>query len=155
MVRRPTIKGRSLFVARSKDNLGEAARILKAAVAKDPQFARAWEMLGAVLVSSKSWDVGDERDYQAGVDAVDMALRLDPNMSLAYAVRGLVQQDMIPSRGVVAWEDSSESHSRAIAHDETNATAFLWRGASRTALGYFDGAIPARTSPRHAWKAAE
>jgi adenylate cyclase len=135
------LKGRSLFIARSKDNMGEAARILKAAVAKDPQFARAWEMLGAVLVSSKSWDVGDERDYQAGVDAVDMALRLDPNLSLAYAVRGLVQQDMIPSRGAVGWEDSSESYSRAIEHDETNATAFLWRGASHTALGYFDGAI--------------
>jgi adenylate cyclase len=39
------LKGRSLFIARSKNNLIEAARVLKAAVAKDPKFARAWEML--------------------------------------------------------------------------------------------------------------
>jgi hypothetical protein len=104
------LKGRSLFIARTRENLAEAARILKVAVAKDPKFARAWEMLGAVLVTSKSWDVGDERDYQAGVDAVDTALRLDPNLSLAYAVRGEVQVDMIPSRGAVGWEDSSASY---------------------------------------------
>jgi adenylate cyclase len=135
------LKGRSLFIARNGDNLVEAARILNLAVAKDPKFARAWEMLGAVLVTGKSWDVGDESDFKAGVDAVEMALRLDPNLSLAYAVRGEVQADMVPSRGAVGWEDSSESFSRAIEHDGTNATAFLWRGANHAALGYFDSAI--------------
>jgi TolB-like protein/tetratricopeptide (TPR) repeat protein len=135
------LKGRSLFIARTKDNLAEAARILKVAVAKDPKFARAWEMLGAVLVTGKYWDVGDESDHQAGADAVEMALRLDPNLSLAYAVRGEIQADMVPSRGAVGWEDSSESFSRAIEHDGTNATAFLWRGANHGALGYSDLAI--------------
>jgi adenylate cyclase len=135
------LRGRSLFIARTRENLTEAARILKVAVAKDPKFARAWEMLGAVLVTSKSWDVGDERDYQAGVDAVDTALRLDPNLSLAYAVRGEVQVDMIPSRGAVGWEDSSASYSRAIEHDGTNATAYSWRGENYAALGYLDRAI--------------
>jgi TolB-like protein/Tfp pilus assembly protein PilF len=135
------LKGRSLFIDRSKQNLIAAGGALKAAVAKDPKFARAWEMLGAVLVTGKSWGVGDESDHQAGVDAVEMALRLDANLSLAYAVRGLVQADMVPSRGAVGWEESSESYSRAIEHDRTNATAFLWRGADHTALGYFDGAI--------------
>jgi hypothetical protein len=36
------LKGHSLFVARTRYNLGEAARIMRAAVAKDPKFARAW-----------------------------------------------------------------------------------------------------------------
>jgi TolB-like protein/Tfp pilus assembly protein PilF len=135
------LKGRSLFIARSRQNLIAAAGPLRAAVAKDPKFARAWEMLGAVLVTGKSWGGSDESDHQAGVDAVEMALRLDANLSLAYAVRGVVQADMVPSRGAVGWEESSESYSRAIEHDGTNATAFLWRGADHTALGYFDGAI--------------
>jgi len=135
------LKGRSLFIARTKDNLAEAARILKVAVAKDPKFARAWEMLGAVLVTQHHWGVGDESDIQAGVDAVEMALRLDPNLSLAYAVRGQVQEDMIPSRGAVGWEESSASYSRAIEHDGANATAFLWRGDNYAALGYLDRAI--------------
>jgi TolB-like protein/tetratricopeptide (TPR) repeat protein len=135
------LKGRSLFIDRSRQNLIAAAGALKAAVAKDPKFARAWEMLGAVLVTSKSWDVGDESNQQAAADAADMALRLDPNLSLAYAVRGQVQLDAIPSRGAVGWEDASESLSRAIEHDGTNATAYSWRGTHHTALGYFDGAI--------------
>jgi adenylate cyclase len=135
------LKGRSLFIARTTENLAEAARILNMAVAKDPKFARAWEMLGAVLVISKSWGVGDESDHQAGADAVDMALRLDPNLSLAYAVRGIVQMDTIPSRGAVGWEDASESYSRAIEHDGTNATAYSLRAANYAALGYFDRAI--------------
>jgi TolB-like protein len=135
------LKGRSLFIARSKPNLIEAASVLRAAVAKDPRFARAWEMLGAVLVIGRSWDVGEERDYQAGADAVDTALRLDPSLSLAYAVRAEVLGYMVPSRGAVGWEESSDNLSRAIEHDGTNATAYLWRGENYLALGYFDRAV--------------
>jgi adenylate cyclase len=135
------LRGRALFIDRSKQNLIAAAASLKAAVAKDPKFARAWEMLGAVLVTWESWNLGDERDTQAGADAVDTALRLDPNLSLAYAVRGEVQLDSIPSRGAAGWEDSSENYSRAIEHDGTNATAYSWRGSTYAALGYLDRAI--------------
>jgi TolB-like protein/Tfp pilus assembly protein PilF len=135
------LKGRSLFIARTAEHLAESARILKVAVAKDPKFARAWEMLGAVLVTSHYWGVGDESDIHAGADAIDMALRLDPNLSLAYGVRGEVQLDMIPSHGVGGWDDSLESYSRAIALDGTNATAYSWRGANYAALGYLDRAI--------------
>jgi adenylate cyclase len=108
------LKGHSLFIDRTTPNLIAAAGALKEAVAKDPKFARAWEMLGAVLVTSEAWNIGDERDYQAGVDAVERALRLDPNLSLAYAVRGEAQINMIPSRGAVGWEDSSGNYLRAI-----------------------------------------
>jgi adenylate cyclase len=135
------LKGRSLFLDRSKQNLIAAAGALKAAVAKDPKFARAWEMLGAVLVTGKSWDVGDERDYQAGADAVDMALHLDPNLSLAYAARGEFQLNAIPSRGAAGWESSSENYLRAIEHDATNATAYSFLGSSEAALGYLDRAV--------------
>lgn len=136
------LKGRALFIARNKQNLRAAIAPLKAAVAKDPKFARAWEMLAAVLVIGEgSWDVGDAADYQTGVDAISMALRLDPNLSLAYAVRGEVQGDAIPGSGEVNWEDSFESFSRAIEHDGTNATAYVWRGVNYVALGYFDRGI--------------
>src|SRR5882757_11218648 len=117
------LRGRSLFIDRSKQNLIAAAGHLKAAVAKDPKFARAWEMLGAVLVTGESWNIGDESDTQAGANAVDTALRLDPNLSLAYAVRGEFQLPTIPSRGAASWEDSSENYLRSIEHDGTNATA--------------------------------
>jgi adenylate cyclase len=135
------LKGRSLFIARTKDKLPEAARVLKVAVAKDPKFARAWEMLGAVLATEKYWDVGDKGDYQAGSDAIDMALHLDPNLSMAYTVRGEIQTDTAVGRGAVGWEDALGSSSRAVEHDANNATAYLFRGQIYMALGYFDRAI--------------
>jgi len=134
------LKGRSLFMARTKRNLQVAIAPLKEAVAKDPKFARAWEMLGAVLVTGRAWDVGDMADYQAGLDAISTALRLDPSLSLAYAVRGEDQGDPVYGHPV-AWEDSFQSFARAIEHDGTNATAYAWRGINNNALGYFDKAI--------------
>jgi adenylate cyclase len=135
------LSGRSLFLARSKQNLIAAAGVLRAAVAKDPKFARAWEMLGAVLVTSKSWDIGDDRDFRSGADAVDTALRLNPNLSLAYAVRAEARVYGIPTHGAVVWEEASDDLSRAIANDRTNATAYLWRAENYAALGYLDRAI--------------
>jgi TolB-like protein len=135
------LKGRALFIGRNKQNLRAAIAPLKAAVAKDPKFARAWEMLGAVLITGKAWDASDLHEYQAGADAIDTALRLDPSLSLAYAARGEAQLYTIPDRGVVGWDDSNDSYSRAIERDATDATAYAWRAQNYIALGYFDRAI--------------
>jgi TolB-like protein/tetratricopeptide (TPR) repeat protein len=135
------LKGRALFIARTEQNLRAAIAPLKAAVARDPKFARAWEMLGAVLVTGGSWSISDPADVQAGADAIDMALRLDPNLSLAYAVHGELQVKMIPDRGAVGWDNLIANYSRAIEHDGTNATAYAWLGATLAALGYLDRAV--------------
>jgi adenylate cyclase len=134
------LRGHSLFIARDRENLLEAAHVLKAAVAKDPQFARAWEQLGAVLAVSDDWGVNEESDYlKAALDATDMALRLEPNLSLAFAVRGKAQT--MPRDGKTDWEEAFASFSTALAHDGHNATAYLWRGNSFFFLGYFDRAL--------------
>jgi adenylate cyclase len=135
------LKGRSLFIARSRENLIAAAGVLKTAVEKDPKFARAWEMLGAVLVIGKSWGIGDESEYQAGADAIDTALRLDPKLSMAHAVRASVWSYKVPAQGLLAWEESTKEYSLAIENDQTNATAYLWRAEDLATLGYFDRAI--------------
>ena len=132
---------RALFIARSTQNLVAAIAPLRAAVAKDPKFARAWEMLGAVLCLGRYWNYGDAADYRAGVDAIDTALRLDPNLSLAYAVRGGIHTDMIPGHGAGGWDDAFDSYARAIERDATDATAYMYRGANYAALGYFDRAV--------------
>ena len=134
------LKGRALFIARNTQNLRAAIGPLKTAVASDPKFARAWEMLGAVLFTGKAWNVGGPADWQAGADAIDTALRLDPNLSLAHAVRGEVQIEMIPL-GRATWDDSIDSYSRALEIDGTDATAYAWRAQNYTALGYFDRSI--------------
>src|SRR5262249_52865135 len=96
---------------------------------------------GAVLVTMESWDVGEAADWQAGADATETALRLDPNLSLAHAVRGEVQLLMIPRRGTTGWDQSMESISQAIEIDGSDATALTWRAQNFAALGYLDRAI--------------
>ncbi|HWZ61994.1 MAG TPA: hypothetical protein VNX02_03160 [Steroidobacteraceae bacterium] len=135
------LKGHALFLARTKPNLSEAARLLKAAVDKDPQFARAWESLAAVLVVSHAWGLTGESDYQAGAaQAADRALELEPNLSLPYAVRGAVQSNRIALGSGGSWDESLSALGEAIRRDAQNATAYLWRGGDNETLGYFERA---------------
>jgi tetratricopeptide (TPR) repeat protein len=97
-------------------------------------------MLAAVLMASESWGIGDESLQQAAADAADMAVRLDPNLSLAYAVRGIARVLMVPRSSAAGWDSALDNFSRAIEHDGTNATAFAWRAMEYAALGYFDRA---------------
>ena len=131
------LRGRSLFIARSVENLSESAHVLKAALAKDPKFARAWEMLGAVFVISGFWGVKEETDYQsAALAAADTALSLDPSLSMAYAVRGQAQVNSMDRNPRANWDELMANFSEAVTHDSRNATAFLWRGGSYVTLGF-------------------
>jgi len=85
--------------------------------------------------------VGQETDQQEAADASDMALRLDPNLSLAYAVRGEVQSGLVHSRGAASWHEALADYSRAIEHDGTNATAYSWRAEDYASLGYLERAV--------------
>lgn len=135
------LKGHALFLARTRPNLIESARLLRAAVDQDPKFARAWESLAAVLVVSKAWGLTEESDYQqAAAQAADRALELDPNLSLPYAVRGAVQSNRIALGNGGSWEDSLSALGEAIRRDPKNATAYLWRGGDHQTLGYFEPA---------------
>lgn len=135
------LRGHALFLARSKENLAEAARLLRLAVAGDPKFARAWESLAAVLAISPFWGLQEEPDYeQAALDAADRALALDAGLSLAHAVRGRVQLNRIAHGGAGNWQQSLTDLDEAVARDAQNATAYLWRGGDYSLLGYRDRA---------------
>jgi adenylate cyclase len=135
------LKGHALFISRSKANLSEAARLLKATVDKDPKFARAWESLAAVLVISQVWGLHEEADYQqAAVVAADRALQLDSGLSLPYAVRGKAQSNRIALGAAGSWDESIAALDEATRRDPENATAFLWRGGNLLTLGYLDRA---------------
>ena len=62
------------------DRLGEAEPILRAALAKDPKLAYAWNNLGRCLNEKKAW--------AEACDALDKALLLQPNQTEALFNRG-------------------------------------------------------------------
>ncbi|HVP33866.1 MAG TPA: hypothetical protein VMT09_09500 [Steroidobacteraceae bacterium] len=135
------LKGHALFLARTKPNLSEAARLLRAAVDQDPKFARAWESLAAVLVISQFWGLTEQENYlRSAIQAADQALRLDPGLSLAYAVRGIAQANLIALGQQGSWQEALAQLSEALTRDPRNATAYLWRAGTWFNLGYLDRA---------------
>ena len=135
------LQGRALFLARSVQNLSKAASVLKQALGKDPKFARAWATLAAVYTVSEAWGVRYLTDYQhAALDAAATATRLDPKLSLPFAVRGLVQSNLLVRDQRATWEESLASLTQAIANDPKDATAYAWRSMNFRSLGYFDRA---------------
>ena len=135
------LKGHALFLARTKPNLSEAARLLRAAVDQDPKFARAWESLAAVLVISRFWGLTEEEDYvRSAIQAADQALRLDPGLSLAYAVRGIAQANLIALGQQGSWQEALAQLAEALRRDPRNASAYLWRAGTYFNLGYLERA---------------
>ena len=129
------LKARELFIARRE--LDESVRLFERAVEMDPGFARGWEGLAAVSSVIQSWGFND-RDYTAlARTSAERALKLDPSLSMPWAVLSQVQKHKWP----VDYDKVQQYVEKAIAADPRNATALLWRGISWTELGFFDRAI--------------
>jgi TolB-like protein len=128
------LRGRQLFIAR--DRMPESMQLLEQAVALDPQFARAWETLGAVYSVALSWGI-DDRDYnRMAVEASRRALAINERLSMAWAVLGTKAMDM--ERDFIMAMDHLD---RALDNDVKNTTALLWRSIVFSTLGFFDQAI--------------
>ncbi len=124
------LKGRALFIAR--DQLEESIRLLELAVELDPNFARAWEALGAVYGVVVSWGIVD-RDYDAlAPEAARKALELNPDLSMPWAILGLQEENYLVGM---------EQFDRATTNDPKNSTAFLWRAIAWADLRFFDRAV--------------
>jgi tetratricopeptide (TPR) repeat protein len=135
------LKGRELTIARR--DLAEAITLLEEAVRRDPNFARAWAMLGMAHYVLPGWLVLREDEVAVAIDAAieasNRALELDENLSLPWAILGMaVDQsgDELRDYGL-----SIDMLGKAIEADRNNATAWLWRGIRQSEAGFFDAAI--------------
>jgi TolB-like protein len=123
-----------LFVERR--SLLRAMDLFEQAVAADPGFARAWAGLAATYNVAPGWGIID-RDYSAmGREAAEMAIQLNPELSLPYAVLALG----FDLNSQVDFEESIALFDEALAKDPKNTTAYLWRMIVYLDLGYFDRA---------------
>lgn len=129
------LKARELFIARK--NLPTSWQLLEQATQMDPQFARAWEALAAVRAVATSWFPGDGVDHPVlALEAANRALEIDPTLSMAYAVIGL----MFETTGE-GFAGAIRNYDLAIANDPKNATAWLWRGITIKNMGYIQKAF--------------
>ncbi len=133
------LKGRALVIARQ--DLAEAVDLLERATELDPQFARAWSMLGMAYYLIPSWNTlteAEDADFNLRAEkAVNRALELDERQSLAWAVKGMLTQYAPEGAD---WETQLALTGKATEMDPSNATAWLWNGLRYTELGFHEQA---------------
>jgi TolB-like protein/Tfp pilus assembly protein PilF len=130
------LQGRALILARSE--IDRAIVLLEQAVAIDPGFAKAWEVLGAAYYIAPSWGFALDGDsYARAVAASERALELDPGLALPWSVLGQVGLFTETHN----YRRAIEYDARALAADPNGATVHLWAALNLADLGYTERAI--------------
>jgi uncharacterized protein (TIGR02996 family) len=116
------LRGRHASSQRTAAGAAEAVRLLEEAVARDPEFARAWAALGdAYLTAPVYAGASPALAWPKARDAARRALALDP--ALAEAHTSLAYGTMLYEWD---WASAESSFLRAIAANPTYATAHHW-----------------------------
>jgi len=128
------LTARELFIAR--EQLPESIRLFQKAVELDPNFARAWAGLGAVEAVADEWISGDGIYHiQLAAVAAEKALLLNPDLSMPFAVLGMVAEEYNDVIGGLDY------YAAAIEKDPKNTSAWLWQGLAQIATGFIDEAM--------------
>jgi TolB-like protein len=132
------LSGRKHFYMRGQA-LKRAEIDLRAAVARDPDFAEAWSYLAAVQLTMPGYfdlDTAALETYTTGAaEAAAKALELDPGQALAVAIQGsiLYRTDRL---GGMALCD------QAVAMAPNDAGLKMWAADRRYDVGYLSEALP-------------
>lgn len=122
------VRARDLFEARS--DLDRALVYARAAVAEDPEFAKGWELLAATAFVQSGTPTPEAQNAAA------TAIQLDPELSLAHAIRGVMGNIHPPHD----WDAAISDLERAVELDPENTSALLWLGVEMRKLGYLSRA---------------
>ena len=130
------LEARALFARRNSKTVPIAITKLEQAVAADPQFARAWELLAASYSVAPAWHIFG-RDYVAlSNQAAQRAIELNPERSLPYAVLGSNLTELAPGK----FAEAFDYFEQALQRDPNDTTALLWRSEDYTVTGFFQEA---------------
>jgi serine/threonine protein kinase/lipoprotein NlpI len=128
------LQARHLIDRRTREETEKGIEYLKQAIERMPAFALAWAELG--LAYSRAADVGwapVAEGYALAREAVEQALRLEPDLAEAHAQMGWIR--MIHDWD---WSGAEASSNRAVALAPGNSQAL--RGSS--AIAYIRGRLP-------------
>ena len=122
------LEGDFFFNRHTRPDLEKAMGLYKSAIALDPKYALAWANLGtgyiafAVALLPESTSVSE--NLSKAREALDHALRIDPNLAKAHLARGWIAQNLTWD-----WGTAQAEYRRAIDLDpglETTDTDLVW-----------------------------
>jgi TolB-like protein len=132
------VAGRENLLQRKFETLIAARQQFERAIELDPQYAQAHSALAeTVLVTlANHSSIAPEEAYSIATAHIDEALRIDPRMAQAFAVRGLMQMMQWEETRVGSGNlDSAASLERALELNPNLADAFVWFASLRRAEG--------------------
>jgi tetratricopeptide (TPR) repeat protein len=132
------LKGRYFWYQRSAEAFRKAIDCFEAAIAEDPDYARAYVGLADAYALLGDWGtsvVPPKEAFSKSADAVRRALELDD--SLAEAHTSLAHIHMHAFR----WEDAEREFECAFGLEPNRAATFHWYGLCLAQQGKFDQAI--------------
>ena len=130
------LKGIALWQARGEKNMLEAERLFRAAIARDPNFAKAWAGLAltyAVLPEWSSRPVAETRP--AGRDAAEHALALNRDLPEPYSALGYL------AASEFRFETARAMFRQSIAIAPSYMTAHQWAGETMMWQGDLDAGL--------------
>jgi TolB-like protein/DNA-binding winged helix-turn-helix (wHTH) protein/Tfp pilus assembly protein PilF len=131
------LRGLYFWNKRDTDSLIRAMNYFEQAVAKDPNFARAYAALADTQVLYGGYAGTPPKDLLTKAHAnAARAVELDPNLAEAHASLAVVAQD-----GDWDWATAEKEYKRAIHLNPNYATAHHWYGEYLGLMGRFDEAF--------------
>jgi len=131
------LKGLAHFQQRGRDNMHAADAEFRAALARDPRFAKAWSGLAMVHTAMPSWDPTTDRVAGDAIrfDAAQRSMALDPTLPEGWLV--LAVQAYEEGR----YETGDAMFQRTLALAPSYAQAYQWHGEALAAAGDIEGGL--------------
>jgi len=128
------LKGLAHFQQRGGKNMHAADDEFRAAIARDPDFAKAWAGLALVHSAMPSWDPTTDRiaGDRIRLDAAQRSMALDPNLPEGWLVMAVQAYD----EG--RYETGEVMFQRTLALAPSYAQAYQWYGEALAAAGFLE-----------------
>ena len=130
------LKAMGLWIARGEQNMLQAEALFRAALARDPNYAKAWAGLALTYAILPEWSSRPLTETRpAGRDAAEHALALDRDLPEPYSALGYIASTEF------RFATARAMFQRSIALAPSYMTAHQWSGETLTWEGDFDAGL--------------
>lgn len=131
------LKGRYFWNKRTPEDFQQAADYFQQAIAKDPNYARAYAGLADTYGLMSTWSLAPQNEFMPKARTAALhALQIDDTLAEAHASLGLVAENYDYD-----WQTAEKEFRRAIQLDPGYATAHEWYAEYLSWQGRFDEAL--------------